>query len=221
MSMIRMPRMRRFKAVAVLVGLLSAGTVFAISAGVPSAAPTVSPSSPPKPNSAAKSPTNDDDPRWNELKPQQQQILEPLSSEWNKMDAVSRQKWLKIAGRFSKATPEELQRIHARMQEWLKLTPEQKRIIRENSVRAKKLDPAQKSATWQQYQNLPEDQKKKLAASAAQKKHIANLPPHGIAKPLIPPIKSPKKVQEKSTTPGPVHVAPLQVTPAPTLPNQP
>jgi len=156
MSMIGMLSTHRLKAAVVLVATLSAGTAFAISVGISPASITSSPS---KSNAAVKSSINDDDPHWSELKPQQQQILEPLSSEWDKMDAVSRQRWLKIAGRFSKATPEELQRIHARMQEWLKLTPEQRRIVRENSVRAKKLNPAQKSAKWQQYQNLPEDQK--------------------------------------------------------------
>jgi len=218
MSMIGMLSTHRLKAAVVLVATLSAGTAFAVSVGISPASITSSPS---KSNAAVKSSINDDDPHWSELKPQQQQILEPLSSEWDKMDAVSRQRWLKIAGRFSKATPEELQRIHARMQEWLKLTPEQRRIVRENSVRAKKLNPAQKSAKWQQYQNLPEDQKKRLAASATPKKHVANLPPPGIAKPVVPPIKSsPKKSQERLATPTATR-APIQATPTPTIPNQP
>lgn len=218
MNMIGMLSVHRLKTAVALVVVLSAGVALAAPVGTPPATATSSPSGL---NNAVKSPFNEDDPHWVELRPQQQQVLEPLSSEWDKMDAVSRQRWLKIAGRFSNATPEELQRIHARMQEWLKLTPEQRRIVRENSVRAKKLDPAQKSEKWQQYQNLPEDQKKKLAASVAPKKHVANLPPHGVAKPVVPPIKSsPKKVQEKSVTPVPTR-APIQATPAPTIPNQP
>lgn len=218
MNMIGMPSIRRLKATVVLVALLSAATAFAVPGGM---ARSAAPSSPHKLSNAVKSSANDENPRWSELRPRQQQILEPLSSEWDKMDDISRQEWLKIAGRFSKAPPQELQRIHVRMQEWLKLTPEQKRIVRENSVRAKKLDPAQKSAKWQQYQNLPEEQKRKLAASAAQKKHVANLPPHGIAKPVVPPIKSRhKKAQEKPAAPETPRAVPIQATPAPTIPNQ-
>lgn len=219
MNMIGTLSMRRLRAAGVLSALLSAGAVFAATGSMP---PAAAPVSPLKANTIAKSVADDGDLRWSELKPRQRQILQPLSSEWDRMDAVSREKWLKIAGRFSKATPQELQRIHERMQEWLKLTPEQRRIVRENHTRAKKLDPARKSAEWQQYQNLPEEQKKKLAASASPKKHVANLPPHGIAKPAVPPLKStPKKVLEKSVTPGIAREAPIQASPAPTIPKQP
>jgi hypothetical protein len=120
------------------------------------------------------------------------------------MDAFRKNKWLAIGNKFAKMKPEEQQRLHDRMREWVKLTPEQRRVARESYTRAKKLDPDQKSARWQQYQQLPEEQKKKLAADAAARKHITTvLPPNqGKHRKTLPPIKSsPKRVLENSVTP--------------------
>lgn len=158
-------------------------------------------------------------PAWTELNPEQQQALEPLATEWDKLDAFRKKKWLEIAHRYAKMKPEEQQRVHERMREWIKLTPEQRRIARESYARAKRLDPNQKQEHWQQYQQLPEEQKKKLAESAASKKHVAALPSpaiHNKNARSVPPIKSaPKPVIEKSVTPEAASVAPLQGTTPP------
>lgn len=159
-------------------------------------------------------------PTWAELSPGQQQALAPLAAEWNKLDAFRKKKWLEIGNRYAQMKPEEQQRMQERMRDWIKLTPEQRRIARESYARAKKLGPDQKHEHWQQYQQLPEEQKKKLAEDAASKKHIATLPSHaaqGKNGKTVPPIKSaPKPVIEKSVTPQAASVAPLQQdTPAP------
>jgi hypothetical protein len=139
---------------------------------------------------------------WRNLSAQQQQALAPLASEWDSMENPRRQKWLQIAGRFSKMKPEEQQRTQENMREWVKLTPEQRRIVRENHARANKLNASQKSAAWKQYQQLSAEQKKKLAAAAPAKRNVANLPAHGPAKTIVPPIKAtPKRVLERSVTP--------------------
>ena len=39
-------------------------------------------------------------PAWSELKPAQQQVLAPLASEWEKLDATRRKKWVEIADRY-------------------------------------------------------------------------------------------------------------------------
>jgi len=89
--------------------------------------------------------------------------------------------------------PDEQQRVHERMREWIKLTPEQRRVVRENYARSKKIEPGKKSAQWEQYQQLPEDQKKKLAADAATRRRLlANLPSESQDKAKgIPPNKKP------------------------------
>lgn len=115
-------------------------------------------------------------PLWNELTPAQQLALSPLAPEWNKLEKLRKAKWLEIAKKFQTMKPEEQQRLHDRMREWAKLTPEQRRVARENFSRANKIDNAQKSAQWHQYQQLSEEQKKKLAARVAPKKQLANLP---------------------------------------------
>ncbi|PIL44325.1 hypothetical protein CR105_14755 [Massilia eurypsychrophila] len=117
-------------------------------------------------------------PLWSTLTRTQQIALEPLAGEWDRMDAMRKQKWLEIANRYSSMKPDEQVRVHERMRDWLKLTPEERRVVRENYTRTKKIDPGHKSEEWEKYQQLPEEQKKKLAADAAArgKKQVANLP---------------------------------------------
>ena len=45
-------------------------------------------------------------PAWSELKPAQKQVLAPLASEWEKMDATRRKNWVAIADRYPKMTPQ-------------------------------------------------------------------------------------------------------------------
>jgi hypothetical protein len=157
-------------------------------------------------------------PLWSELTPQQQQALAPLAQEWDKLDSFRKNKWLAIGNKFASMKPEEQQRVHVRMRDWVKLTPEQRRIARESYARAKKLPPEQKSEQWQRYQELPEEQRKKLAADAASKKHVATLPSasqQGKGK-TVPPIKSaPKPILEKSVTPAATQHSALQPAPLP------
>lgn len=153
----------------------------------------------------AKHGTAPANPSWAELTPAQQNGLQPLANEWDKLDPFRKNKWLTIGNRFAKMKPEEQQRLHDRMREWVKLTPEQRRVARESYTRAKRLNPDQKSARWRQYQQLPDEQKKKLAADEAARKHGATvLPPtsQGKHRKTLPPIKaSPKRVLERSVTP--------------------
>lgn len=150
--------------------------------------------------------------QWASLSRAQQAALQPLAGEWNKLDAPRKQKWLDIANRFASMKPDEQARVHERMRDWIKLTPEQRRTVRENYARAKKIDPGQKSAQWEQYQQLPEEQKKKLAAEAVPKKvPVARpdiRPPAVITVPPVPTVPVPAPA-----VPVTVPAAPV-VTPA-------
>ena len=116
-------------------------------------------------------------PAWISLSPAQKLALEPLVGEWDRMEAPRKQKWLEIANRFASMKPDEQARVHDKMREWVKMTPDERRLVRENYTRAKKLDGTQKSEQWEKYQQLPEEQKQKLAAEAAKsKKQLTNLP---------------------------------------------
>lgn len=122
---------------------------------------------------------------WKSLTPAQQATLQPLQGEWSRMNGARRAKWVELAKRFATMKPEERQRVNERMRAWVKLTPEQRELARETYMKARKIGSEQKNATWQNYQQLPDDQKRKLAESTARKAAEA---PHD-AKPAPPVIK--------------------------------
>ena len=142
------------------------------------------------------------DPAWKDLAPVQQQALGPLQPEWDKLDSRHKAKWIEISKKFVSMKPDEQARIQARMRAWVTLTPDQRRVARESYVRTKKLNTDQKSAQWEQYKNLPEEQKRKLAAEAAKNK-VASPPPAQSKSKIVPPIKStPAPVLQRSVTPS-------------------
>lgn len=147
-------------------------------------------------------------PMWKELSLAQQVALDPLKGEWDRMEAIRKQKWLEIANRYSSMKADEQQRVQERMRAWLKLTPEERRLARENYTLSKKIGKDQKSAQWEQYQQLPEEEKRKLAADAATKKQVTNLPPKSQPK-GVAPIKPA----------APVAPPPAPVNPAVPVPN--
>ncbi|CDG83986.1 DUF3106 domain-containing protein [Janthinobacterium agaricidamnosum] len=161
-------------------------------------------------------------PLWTQLTPPQQAALEPLVGEWNKLSAVHKQKWLEIVPRYTSMKPEEQQRMHERMREWIKLTPDQRRLVRENYTRSKKiqpgLQPGQKSAQWEQYQQLPEEQKKKLAADADSKtkRPLAHLPTPSQSKAFKPMTITPIAPMPipPATAPATAPAAALPAAPA-------
>lgn len=198
---------------------------------------------PPAPASAAQpapakpAPKVQDKPLWRELKPAQQLALQPLATEWDEMEGLRKQKWLGMANRFASMKPEEQQRMQERMREWMRLTPAQRKLARDTYTRTKKLDPGQKTATWESYQQLPDDQKKKLAEAAAARKQGATPPaqpnvrtgvalhkgatacPAGTVKNPVsatpPCVPAPPSAPAPAAT-QPVPAAPAAVTPAPT-----
>jgi hypothetical protein len=137
----------------------------------------------PAPNSSHKA---GDKPLWRSLTPAQQLALQPLQAEWDQMDGVRKQKWLQLANRFTGMKPEEQQRVQERMREWAKLTPAQRELARETFARARKIAPDQKTASWESYQQLPDEQKKKLAASAAGRKTTSVVPSQANGKVVAP-----------------------------------
>ncbi len=104
-------------------------------------------------------------PTWTELTPVQQRILGPLQPLWDTLPELNRRKWLRIAERYPKFSPQEQARLQTRMAEWVKLTPQQRRLARENYQITRALPAEKKAEAWDKYQQLPEEQKKKLAAA--------------------------------------------------------
>ena len=145
---------------------LAAGIV---TAQVPASAPAAN--APVTPIAPATNPQPAVHPNWSELGIVQQRILAPLAPEWNGMPELARKKWLQIAQAYPKYSPAQQQRLQTRMADWVKLTPEQRHRARENYQTTKALPPQKKSEAWQSYQQLPDEQKKALAATAKAQKH--------------------------------------------------
>ena len=189
----------------------------AVPAAVPTAVPTavpgqppakvVAPISKPAPGVVVTPAPVAGKPMWKELSPPQQVALDPLKGEWDRMESVRKQKWLDIANRYSSMKPDEQLRMQERMRAWTRLTPEERRLARENYTLSKKIDKSQKSAEWEKYQQLPEEEKKKLALDAAAvKKQVTNLPPATQVKPLAP-----SKPPPAGCPPGTIRNAPAAV----------
>ncbi|SOY57427.1 DUF3106 domain-containing protein [Cupriavidus taiwanensis] len=104
-------------------------------------------------------------PAWADLSPVNQRILAPLQPLWDSMPELNRHKWLRIAARYPKYSPAEQARLQARMAEWVRMTPQQRRLARENYQITRSLPTQKKAEAWDKYQQLSEEQKKKLAAA--------------------------------------------------------
>lgn len=104
-------------------------------------------------------------PSWSQLNPEQKRILAPLAEEWNGMEHHRRQKWLDIARRYPRLSPEEQARMQRRMQSWHAMPPEDKERARNQYREFKQLPPEKKQevkAQWERYNQLPEEEKLRL-----------------------------------------------------------
>lgn len=166
-------RVGRYRALFCFLILASMATPPAMAQGVASVprapASAAKPSSPPaavKPSSPAKLASKPD---WQELTPAQQLSLKPLAANWRNMAEAEKRKWIALAANYSTLTPPEQAKMHSRMTDWSALSQQQRTQARLNFARSKRISPTQKAATWQAYQALSPEDKKKLATSAPQK----------------------------------------------------
>lgn len=183
-------KMHSWKTVAVFLVLACVAVFASHAVEVPASAPvsTVQPTVIKPAAKAVPKPgiKNAASPYWTDLTPKQQQALAPLALEWKKLDTFRKEKWLELANKFASMPEADQARMQDRMRDWVKLTPEQRRLARENYTRVKKLPPEQRSAQWEQYQQLPEEKKKQLAETVPAKKRIANPPlTHGAKAPVV------------------------------------
>ncbi len=104
-------------------------------------------------------------PLWSELPPPQQAVLAPFASQWNTLPLEEKRAWAQLAGRFPRMKPEEQRRAEKRIAEWALLTPEQRRTARQNFRLAKKLPQDERTARWEQYQQMTPEQRSVLQVS--------------------------------------------------------
>ena len=124
-------------------------------------------------------------PTWLQLTPSEQVALKPIQSDWTALDAGRKKKWLAVAQRYQKMTPEDQTRMHKRMTAWSKLTPIQRTQARDNysavlSSPSSSADPAGKanlSEQWSKYQALSPEKKASLVEKANKAADITKTKP--------------------------------------------
>jgi hypothetical protein len=152
-------------------------------------------------------PTTTSGPSWQELTPAQRVSLKPLAASWNPLDAALKRKWIALAANYPALTPAEQAKLHSRMSEWSLLSKQERARARLNFAESKNLTPDQKVATWEAYQALDPEEKKKLAASAPPKPSGAA----GAAKPVAPEKLAPVPLSRKNQPQAATITAPQKV----------
>ena len=155
------PGLVRRGAVPALVAFVLAASTAAIAQTPP---PTAKAPVPPPPFATAAGRTEAGVP-WKSLTPAQRQALAPLERDWSGIDAQRKQKWVQIADRYPSLPPQEQARIAERMNEWARLTPAQRGEARLRYQESQQVPD--RSAKWQEYQNLSPESRQEFAARAA------------------------------------------------------
>jgi hypothetical protein len=106
---------------------------------------------------------------WNSLSRPQQQVLEPLASQWQQMDAASRDTWAALAARYPQLGPVEQQRLQERMAAWAALTPLERQRVHQGFVAAQRHAANERQQKWEQYQALPTEAKQLLQERGARR----------------------------------------------------
>ena len=160
--------------------------------------------------------------RWQSLTPAQRQALAPLEREWSSIDAPRKQKWLAIADRYPSMPPQERTRITGRMNEWTRLTPAQRGEMRLRYQEAQQLSAPDRSAKWEEYQNLPPDATPQFADRAAtsaapRRPGLARgrtFPPPREAAMPVHFVRTPPRLQRRSRSRRPSSCLPVATTPS-------
>jgi len=101
---------------------------------------------------------------WTELTPQQQEALAPLAIQWSQLNAVQQRNWMAVSRHYARMMPDEQQILQNRMTEWAALTPNQRNQARFNFNAIKSsLSAEERRAKWEEYRNLPQAEKERLA----------------------------------------------------------
>jgi hypothetical protein len=155
--------------------------------------------------------------RWQALSPAQREALAPLEREWPSIDAQRKQKWLQIADRYPSLPPQEQARIAERMIEWARLTPAQRGEMRLRYQESQQVPD--RSAKWQEYQNLPPESRQQFADRAAAASPPARPDPSPAPRRLLPDASASQAKANVVPNPNlaerPKSVAPTVVQAAP------
>ena len=86
-------------------------------------------------------------PSWEQLDARQQQVLAPLSGEWNRFSPAHKQQLLALVPRYDSLSAGEKHNVTARLRQWADLSEEQRAEARRH---------------WQLLQSMPAGQRQQL-----------------------------------------------------------
>jgi len=159
-------------------------------------------------------------PPWSSLTTRQKEALYPLSNRWALLSEVQKRNWLNLATGFHALSPEEQEKMLARITDWANLSAQQRSQARLNYAAAAKLSADTRRAQWEAYQALSDEEKKRLAAKAAPR-------PKGAATAIRPTAakklaRVPAAANVPTAAPNPPKIVPpADFQPAPGLPPAP
>jgi hypothetical protein len=172
-------------------------------------------------------------PGWETLNTPQKLALYPLAERWALLSEVQKRRWLALSQTFHTLPEAEQARLHGRMTAWASLSVQQRNQARINFAATQRLTPDDKRSQWDAYQALSEEEKRRLAASAATKprgaatsikpvpaKKFTRVPaakqaPDNVANP--PKVPQSKNARPRISAPGASdkHPSDTRVTPTP------
>jgi hypothetical protein len=86
---------------------------------------------------------------WQELTPQQQQILAPLAHDWSGLSKKQQNNYIAVAKRYPTLPPLKQQRFQEQIVRWAKLTPAQRQRAREKHKELNQLPPEKRAVEKQ------------------------------------------------------------------------
>jgi len=135
---------------------------------------------------------------WNTLSADQKIALASLEASWGQLSAGHQRKWIALSANHPQMTADEKDKLQARMVQWAALSPKEREQARLNFANTKKIPSDGRTATWETYQALSDEEKKAFAQSAPKKPSGAAVAP----KPV--PAQKLAEVPVTRKTPPPV-----------------
>ncbi len=108
----------------------------------------------PKPSTTKSAKVEPKAPTWQQLTPQQKQLLAELATQWDQQPDRLRNSLIKVANKYPKMKPDEQQRVRRRITRWASLTPEQREIARQRYQKIKTQPPEKQKEVkqkWEKY----------------------------------------------------------------------
>ncbi len=139
----------------------------------------------------------DSEPRWEQLSAADQQSLQPLASIWSSLSQGHRRKWLALAKNNASMSEADREKLQSRMAEWAALKPKEREQARLNFAQTKKLPPDARTATWEAYQALSDDERRALLDKAPKKPSGAAIAAKPVAASKLAEVPVTRKTPEQ------------------------